>query len=69
MTKDDVDELRRCGFSDAQVADAVQVISYFNYINRVADGLGVDPENFMTPRPKNGEETSASSGVRRTRST
>jgi len=25
----------------------VQVISYFNYINRVADGLGVDLEDWM----------------------
>jgi hypothetical protein len=27
----------------------VQVISYFNYINRIADGLGVDDEPGMTP--------------------
>jgi hypothetical protein len=26
------------------IHDAVQVIAYFNYINRVADALGVDPE-------------------------
>ena len=52
MTKDDVDELRRSGFGDAQISDAVQVISYFNYINRVADGLGVDLEDFMPSRPQ-----------------
>jgi alkylhydroperoxidase family enzyme len=27
-----------------QIVDAVQVAAYFNYINRVADALGVDPE-------------------------
>ena len=52
VTKDDIDSLRRHGFSDEQVSDAVQVISYFNYINRVADGLGVDLEDGMPPRFK-----------------
>ena len=36
--------LRRHAFSDRDILDAVQVIAYFNYINRVADALGVDPE-------------------------
>ena len=40
----DIDGLRGAGWNDRAVHDAVQVISYFNYINRVADGLGVDPE-------------------------
>jgi len=40
----DVDALRAVGLSDAAVHDLVQVVSYFNYINRVADGLGTDPE-------------------------
>jgi uncharacterized tellurite resistance protein B-like protein len=25
------------------------VIAYFNYINRVADALGVEPEDFIRP--------------------
>lgn len=49
VTKDDLDALRRIGFNDSQLSDAVQVISYFNYINRIADGLGVDVEDFMPP--------------------
>ena len=36
--------LRQHGLSDRDILDAVQVIAYFNYINRVADALGVDPE-------------------------
>lgn len=49
MTADDVDVLRRHGFDDTAVHDAVQVIGYFNYITRVADGLGVEPEDFIEP--------------------
>jgi uncharacterized peroxidase-related enzyme len=40
----DVEALREAGWSDAAVHDAIQVVSYFSYINRVADGVGVDPE-------------------------
>ena len=32
---------------DAAILDLAQVTSYFNYINRMADGLGVDLEEFM----------------------
>lgn len=42
-----VETLRQHGLSDNDILDAVQVISYFNYINRVADALGVDPEPEM----------------------
>lgn len=41
----DVERLRQAGHSDCAIHDAAQVIAYFNYINRVADGLGVDPED------------------------
>ena len=37
-------DLRAHGFSDVAIHDASQVISYFNYINRVADSLNVDLE-------------------------
>jgi len=43
----DLDTLRKRGLDDRDILDAVQVISYFNYINRVADALGVDPEPEM----------------------
>jgi len=41
--------LRLHGLSDRDILDAVQVVSYFNYINRVADALGIDPEPEMLP--------------------
>ncbi len=44
VTGGDIDALRALGLSDRAIHDATQVIAYFNYINRVADGLGVDPE-------------------------
>lgn len=47
LCKRHVDALRPHGLSDRDILDAVQVISYFNYINRVADALGVDPEPEM----------------------
>lgn len=48
MRKGDVRSLVRLGWSEAEVNIAVQVIGYFNYINRVADALGVDLEDWMT---------------------
>jgi len=42
-----VELLRELGFDDRAIHDAAQVVSYFSYINRVADGLGVDLEPEM----------------------
>ena len=47
----DVQALRAVGLDDAGIHHAVQVVAYFNYINRVADALGVDLEPGMPPRP------------------
>ena len=41
---EDVLHLREAGWNDRAIHDAAQVVAYFNYINRVADGLGIDPE-------------------------
>ena len=42
--------LRAQGLDDATIHDAIQVIAYFNYINRVAEGVGTDPEPEWEPR-------------------
>ena len=47
MNGADLAALRSSGLSDRVILDAVQVIAYFNYVNRVADALGVDPEPEM----------------------
>ena len=44
MGQEDVDRLKAAGFDDRAVHDVTQVVSYFNYINRVAGALGTDPE-------------------------
>ncbi len=44
---DDIELLRSCGFDDTAIHDATQIVAYFNYITRVADGLGVEPEDFI----------------------
>jgi alkylhydroperoxidase family enzyme len=43
-TAADVQGLRETGLTDAAIHDAIQVIAYFNYINRIADAVGVDDE-------------------------
>ena len=47
MKEDDVIKLRDAGFTDEEISIATQVIAYFNYINRIAEGLGVDDEKWM----------------------
>ena len=49
MGREDLEPLRAAGFDDRAIHDAAQVIAYFSYINRVADGLGVDLEPGMPP--------------------
>ena len=44
MQRSDVEGLREAGLSDAEILDVCQVTSYYNYVNRLADGLGVDLE-------------------------
>lgn len=37
----DLDALRAVGFSDEAILQITMIASWFNYINRMADGLGV----------------------------
>ena len=59
MTPEDHAPLREQALSDRDIHDATQVISYFNYINRVADALGTDLEPEMAPRPATGNGPAA----------
>ena len=51
MSAADLTPLREQGLTDRDIHDAVQVVSYFNYINRIADALGTDLEPEMAPKP------------------
>jgi uncharacterized peroxidase-related enzyme len=42
--KDDIDGLRRAGFDDRGILQITLIAAWFNYINRVADALGVGRE-------------------------
>ena len=44
MTRDDVETLRAAGWSDEAILEIVHVTGFFSYYNRLADGLGIDPE-------------------------
>ncbi len=46
MTEDDIARLRDVGFSDRAILDIAQVVAYYAYANRIADGLGVSLEQY-----------------------
>jgi alkylhydroperoxidase family enzyme len=44
ISKDDHARLRSAGFDDKAILQITLIASWFNYINRVADALGVGRE-------------------------
>ncbi len=46
MTEEDLAPLRKLGYDDRAILDINQITSYYAYVNRVADGLGVELEDF-----------------------
>lgn len=51
MLAADVEGLRALGLDDESIHDCIQVVSYFNYINRIADAVHVELEPEMPPYP------------------
>ncbi len=47
MVQADVQALRDAGFSDRDILDITEVIGYYAYVNRIADGLGVPTESWV----------------------
>ena len=46
MNESDVEKLRSMGFTDRAILDIAQVVAYYAYVNRIADGLGVSLEDY-----------------------
>ncbi len=42
MTESDLGELRAVGLSDKDILDLTMIVGYFNFVNRIAVGLGVE---------------------------
>ncbi len=47
MNDADVDDLRTVGYSDRDILDIAEVVGYYAYANRIADGLGIEPESWI----------------------
>ena len=52
VAKNDVDELRESGFTDRDILDICEVTAYYAYANRIADGLGISVEPWVTNEPR-----------------
>ncbi len=48
MTEGDIASLRNRAFSDRAILDIAQVVAYYAYVNRIADGLGVSLEQYWS---------------------
>ena len=46
MVPEDAERLRSAGFDDRAILDIAQVTAYYAFVNRLADGLGVELEGF-----------------------
>ncbi len=46
IVEDDIDRLREAGFDDRAILDICQVTAYYAFVNRLADGLGVELEGY-----------------------
>jgi uncharacterized protein YciW len=44
IERDDLQPMRDAGLGDADLLNVVEVAAYYAYVNRIADGLGVELE-------------------------
>lgn len=50
VTPIDLDRLRDYGFTDEALFAIVEVVGFFNYVNRIADAFGVELDDFLERR-------------------
>lgn len=48
VTEADVSSLRSEGFTDTDILHIAEVVAYFAYANRIADGLGIPLEDWIS---------------------
>ena len=46
-TLEDVERLRRAGWSEDQISEAVYITALFAFFNRVADAFGIPAQNYL----------------------
>lgn len=49
IRRGDIDSLRSQGLDDRAIHDACAIVAYFAFVNRIADGLGVELEDATAP--------------------
>jgi len=60
ITKDDINQIKSLGYTDGEILEVNQVVSYFNYANRTVLGLGVNTDNeVLGLSPNNKNDSSA----------
>lgn len=47
VQREDIEALRAVGFADEDILAIAEVTAYYAYVNRIADGLGVQLEEWM----------------------
>ena len=47
ITRQTIDDLQELGWTDEDILLATHIVGFFNYYARLADALGVEPEDFM----------------------
>jgi uncharacterized peroxidase-related enzyme len=47
VTAEDVEALRLAGFADIDILHIAEVVAYYAYANRIADGLGIPLEDWI----------------------
>ena len=50
MIKNDVETLRKVGLTDEAILNVVMVNGYFAFVNRMADGLGIELEDYWSAK-------------------
>ena len=52
VTRAHIDTLRAVGYDDRAIHDACAIVGYFAFVNRIADGLGVQVESPAESEPR-----------------